>query len=433
MAVVGLIQKVSGTAKIYWFWQPQYGGNPFGPYVNRNHFAGYMAMLIPLGLGWLWGRLAQEGKGKAGLGWRESLLAVVSGRNGRLCLLAFALVNMAAALIFSASPGGIVSCVSALLFFTLLVYVSRGERRYLGIVASVLGAFVLAYALWLGIDHVVARFFQSGDDRPTYWSATLRLIDDFPLLGVGLGTYVHSFRRYNPILTPMRVDHAHNDYLELLAEAGAVGFLLVVGGLGWFGWRTLQRWSARHDPEVRGIVLGGLTSVLAVGIHSMMDFNLQIPANALLLAVILGVTSVAVHMRQHHGQSAVTFRARELHLPRLLRLVVYPVAVLLTLALALPIGTSFAADRQARLAELMERGAVEIAALESVAEQWAQAVALDPANANYYYHLGLAFDRLMREYWSSDPAAALISGVHAMTAYREAILRNPTSPYPYLN
>jgi O-antigen ligase len=432
VAVVGLIQKVSGTAKIYWFWQPQEGGNPFGPYVNRNHFAGYMVMLIPLGLGWLWGRLAQGDQGMRRRSWRESLSAVVSGRDGQLLLLMFALVNMAAALLFSASRGGIVSFVSALLAFTLLAYVSPGERRYLGIMVPVLAALALAYALWLGIDHVVARFFQHGDDRPTYWSATLRLVGDFPLLGTGLGTYVYSFRRYNPILAQVLVDHAHNEYLELLAETGAVGFLLVVGGLGWFSWRTLLRWLTRHDPEVCGIVLGGLTSVLAIGIHSIMDFNLQVPANALLLAVVLGLTSVAVHLRQHHRRSVVTFRVRERHLPRALRLAAYPVSLLLALALAVPIGKGFAADRQAQLADRVARGAVDTAVLESVVEQWAQAVALDPGNADYHYHLGQAHDRLMQLQWSSDPAGALVSGVRAMAAYREAILRNPTASDPYL-
>lgn len=432
VAVLGLIQKVSGTAKIYWFWQPQEGGNPFGPYVNRNHFAGYMAMLIPLGLGWLWGRLTQGIRGMNRQGWRGSLSAVASGRDARLWLLAFALVNMEAALLFSASRGGIVSAVSALLFFTVMVFVSPGEGRHLAIVVPVLGAFALAYVLWLGIDHVVARFFQYGDDRPTYWSATLRLIGDFPLLGTGLSTYVHSFRRYNPVLAQVLLDHAHNDYLELLAEAGAVGFLFVVGGLLRFGWRTLQRWFTRHDPEVRGVVLGGLTSILAIGIHSIMDFNLRIPANALLLTVILGLTSVAVHLRQHHGRSVVTYRARELHLPSPLRLAAYPVALLLMLALAVPIGKGFAADRQARVAVQMERGAVDIAAAENAVEQWVQAVALDPGNADYHYHLGLAYDRLMQAQWSSDPARALVSGVWAMTAYREAILRNPTASEAYL-
>jgi O-antigen ligase len=377
VAVLGLLQKVSGTEKIYWFWKPTWGGSPFGPYVNRNHFAGYMAMVLPVGLGWLWSQVAQsQGRdhGAAGWGWRERLAAGLGDWNGRLLLLAFALVNMATALIFSASRGGIMSFVSSLLFFTLLVGWSRRGERRLALVGLVLTACVFAYALWLGIDHVWQRFMEidlEREGRITYWSATLRLISEFPLLGTGLGTYIYSFQRYNTVLEQVVVDSAHNDYLELLAEAGFVGFLLVVGGLGWFCWRTLKHWFTRHDPKVLGSVLGGLTSVFAIGIHSLVDFNLHIPANALLLSVILGLTSVAVHLRQQQGQSVVIFQFRERRLPRLLRLAMPPLALALTLALALCIGQSLAAERQAALAERMERAARGIEALEAVAEQWA--------------------------------------------------------------
>jgi O-antigen ligase len=438
VAVLWLIQKVSGTETVYWFWPPRWGDSPFGPYVNRNHFAGYMAMVLPLGLGWLWGQLVQGNKSDriAGWRWRARLAAVVGGRNGLLLLFALALAHMAVALLFSASRGGIVSCISSLLFFTLLVRLSRRGERHIAVAGLVLTAFVLAYALWLGIDHVLQRFmaidFEEGGDRIPYWSATLGLIGEFPLLGTGLGTYMHGFRRYSPVLEQVLVDHAHNDYLELLAEAGTVGFLLVVGGLGWFCWRTLKHWFTRQDPQVLGIVLGGLTSVLAIGIHSLVDFNLHIPANALLLSVILGLTCVAVHLRQHQGRSVVVFRVMELGLPRPLRLAMYPLTLVLMLALASGIGKSFAADRQAALAKWMERRAQSIVVLETVAEQWAQVVALDPDNADYHYHLGSTYESLMHAQRASDAVRALVAGVRAMVEYREAILRNPTSPHPYL-
>jgi hypothetical protein len=98
---------------------------------------------------------------------------------------------------------------------------------------------------------------------------------------------------------------------------------------------------------------------------------------------------------------------------------------------ALGIGKSFAADHKAARAERMEREARSIEALETVAEQRAQVVALDPANADYHYQLGRAYDSLMQAQRSSDPVRALVAGVQAMVEYREAILRNPTSLYPY--
>ena len=102
-----------------------------------------------------------------------------------------------------------------------------------------------------------------------------------------------------------------------------------------------------------------------------------------------------------------------------------------TLALALGIGKSFAADHKAARAERMEREARSIVDLESVAEEWVQVVALDTDNAHYHYQLGRADDSLMEAQRSSDPVRALVAGVQAMVEYREAILRNPTSLYPY--
>ena len=432
MAVLGLMQKASGTSQIYWWWQPQFGGTPFGPYVNRNHAAGYLAMVIPVGLGWLWGQLGRRHHRIVNGTWREDLKRLVSDRDGRQLLLVFALVNMAAALLVSASRGGIISLSVALIGFALLASLARRPERRSGLVLlPVLLVGVLAYAGWLGIGPALERFSQSDEGYPLIWSGTLTLIGDYPLVGTGLGTYVTSFRRHKPTLASL-VEHADNDYLELLAEAGVLGFLVVVGGLGWFAWRTLQRWSARHDPEVRGLVAGGLAGVVAIGVHSLVDFNLHIPANALTFAVLLGVLAVAVHLRGHQDHAVAVFRVRQLRLPHWLSLPLSPVLVVVGLLLGLPIVQSLAADRQVQLAEQLERADRITATPELAIEPWARAVALDPGQADYWYCLGQAYARAIHAQWSRDPTGAFTSGVQAMTAYRQAILRNPASPFPYL-
>src|SRR5262249_37463070 len=189
--------------------------------------------------------------------------------------------------------------------------------------------------------------------RITIWSGALELIDRFPLLGTGLGTYMHGVRKYNVAVGVM--GHTHNEYLQLLAEAGPGGLLLVVGGLGLFCWRTLQHWFSRHAPGALGSVADGLTRIASTGTHSIVDPAFPVPANAFLFSVILGLTSVAVHLRQPQGQSVVGFRISEVRLPRPLRLAMHPLALALTLALALGIGKSFAADHRAARAERMER------------------------------------------------------------------------------
>jgi hypothetical protein len=164
------------------------------------------------------------------------------------------------------------------------------------------------------------------------------------------------------------------------------------------------------------------------------DFNLHIPANALLLAVILGLVAVAVHLRHRHGDSTVVFQVRELRPPRPLRLALYPLAVLAALALALPVVKSFAAHRHAQLAEGLEREPkeVDVTEFDRVLEEWEYAMALDPGNADYRNRLGQAYDWAMQAQSSREPFRAFAAGLQAMAAYREAILRNPTAPSPYL-
>jgi O-antigen ligase len=432
IAVLGLIQQASGVTKIYGWWQPEFGGAPFGPYVNRNHGAGYLAMLLPVGLGWLWGQLGPRRHGIVRGAWPDSLKTLLSGRDGLRLLLVFAVVNMAAALLVSASRGGILSATVAVGFLTVMRYLPRRQERRVGLVIPVALTVAVAYAGWLGLDRTLARVSQPEAGRPLIWSGTLNLIGDYPWLGTGLGTYVSSFRRHKPTLNASLVEHAHYDYLELWAEMGAAGVLIVVGGLGWFGYRTLRRWSARHDPEVRGIALGGLAGVLAIGVHSLVDFNLHIPANALTFAVILGLIAVAVHLRGPHNQAVMVFRVRRLRLPRLVSLALSPVLVLAALVLGIPVLQHLAADRQAQLAEQLERADRATAAPDLALEPWARAVALDPGQADYWYHLGQARAREMQAQWTRDPFSAFRAGVRAMMAYRAAIVRNPTSPFPYL-
>src|SRR5262249_19627955 len=207
------------------------------------------------------------------------------------------------------SRGAIVGFLSSLLFFSFLVGLSRRGGRHLAVMGLVLTFCDFVYTLWLGIDHVLNRFMLIVDDgvgsRIPILISTIELIDKFPLLGTGLGTYTHSVRRYNVAVGEL--GHAHNEYLQLMAEAGLGGLLLVVGGLGWFFWRTLQHWFARNDPEVLGIVLGGLSSVLATGINNIVDPNFHVPAHPFLFGGVLGLTAPAAHFRRRPGPAGMAF------------------------------------------------------------------------------------------------------------------------------
>ena len=191
-------------------------GYPFGPYVNRNHFAGFAELVIPI-----------------------ALVPLVLGkvRRERLLLVSlFALVPIVA-LLLSASRGGIVSFVAELALLFLLLLVRRIRSKYVlvgGIV--VLGALVAVS--WIGGQQVLKRFSVdsaievTSGKRGAMRQDTWRIFRDHPLLGTGLGTLQKVFPPYDSLYDGKIVNHTHNDYLEALAETGILGGLCCAWFLG---------------------------------------------------------------------------------------------------------------------------------------------------------------------------------------------------------
>jgi O-antigen ligase len=257
-----------------------------GTFINRNYFAGYLLMVIPLSVGYLLSRRA--GKMRSYWGWRHRL----SSLDGKTLLIGFGVIVMMVALIFSASRMGI---SSLLLSFSLLIFLFRnpqGEKRFSK--ASVL-IFTLAllWAIWIGLDAVISRFFTSTEDfkfRWAMWVSTFQIVKDFPLFGSGLGTFVYIFPMYRTLHIEGFATHAENDFLQLASEAGLIGsgllsilfFYLLYKGIS--GIRSISH----HEPE-RYIGIGGLVGILALMFHSLVERNIQVPANAFLYTLLWAI------------------------------------------------------------------------------------------------------------------------------------------------
>jgi O-antigen ligase len=266
LALFGIIQKATGNGKLYWFRELTQGGSPFGPFVNRNHFAGFINMIIFLSLG----------------------IALRSRKTERKVLYAFLTVVMALSLFLSLSRGGIVSFFAGLATFIFVILTqSISKKRLIPIFL-----FVLALGIYLfsfGISPVIERFAQtevSHEQRLVAWQGTLSAFKDFPLFGSGLGTFEHVFKIYQPEGLIGYYDHAHNDYLELLLETGIFGVLI-----GGFFFVFVLRGIFKKEWQDREIYLkaGFLSSLATMAVHSAFDFNLHIPSNALLFFLILGM------------------------------------------------------------------------------------------------------------------------------------------------
>lgn len=314
-AVIGILQHFAIPKMIYGLRDASYAA-PFGPYINRNHFAAAMEMAIFVGIG-LFLSLALTARPTGG-GWRQ-YLSRGEARIAKLVLLGFSVVVMAAALALSLSRGGITSFLVALVFMGGIMAVRKRHSSVLIIV--VLFSCALFSLMWLGMGPVTERLstLQYWDTTMGYrlqtWQGTVALIRDFPLLGTGLGTFIHIFPRYQTIGAPVVFDHAENDYLEFFSDLGLIGGALLWGGLVWFLLRVLYQWSARRHPAIVGLCLGSITGAVSLLFHSVVDFNLHIPANALLFFVLLAVAFNSVSLKGEGRHMEVSAPSRVLTIP----------------------------------------------------------------------------------------------------------------------
>ncbi len=276
VSVFGILQNLTFNGKLYWFRVMRYGGLPFGPYVNRNHFAGFAEMIIPV-----------------------ALVPLVLGkvRRERVFLVALFAVVPIVALLLSASRGGIVSFgVQMVILFSLLL-VRRVRGRYVIVGGIVVLAAVMAVS-WIGVQQVLQRFSGirklevSVGKRVAMRRDTWRLFLDHPIIGTGLGTLQMVYPPYDTLYDGRVVNHAHNDYLEALAETGVIGGLCCLWFLGTLLLNALKGVVEKENSFGSVLNLSGLVACSGILVHSLVDFNLHIPANALLFFVSAHMAAV---------------------------------------------------------------------------------------------------------------------------------------------
>ena len=276
----------------YILWLPRrfYRGDVAGTYVNHNHYAGMVELILPLGLAWALDRLPElpHAAGPWPRRVREQLRQVMGALPGRLPLLLICGLLIAGD-IASHSRGGQISLAIAIVVL-LLIRFARTPRRLLAALVVLLvaaGIFVKA----VGVDEDQARFdrmktvasFDSGG-RIQNWKATLPLVPKHWLLGTGLGTWEDATLRYQ--VTGL-FDHAHNDFLEF-ALTGGVGFAMLLFGVGIVS-ATRGLGEAIKPATANWLSLGAATSLCALLFHSLVDFNLQIPANLAMVGISMGL------------------------------------------------------------------------------------------------------------------------------------------------
>jgi O-antigen ligase len=267
VALLGIIQHFTSEGTLYWFRQLPEGGDVFGPYVNRNHFAGFIELVAPVGLALLVFR-----------GVHRDLFPMV----GLLTIVPIG------ALILSSSRGGIVSFAFEVGVLVLLARTRRGSERSQFVAIGVVGLAAVVLIVWLGAGTAVERLSKTRVSdvtltrRASMFRGAEHVFFDNPIKGAGLGTTVSVYPRYETIYDGLIVDHVHNDYIEALAETGIVGGFCGLAFL-WLLYREARKsFGAEQGHFSRALHAGAIAAICGLLLHSSVDFNLHIPANALL-------------------------------------------------------------------------------------------------------------------------------------------------------
>ena len=286
MSVLAVLQFLAWNGKVYWFYPVSEETSPFGPFLNHNHFAAYLEMAIPVTLG-------------------VFLLNIRRGRQAMapLVLGGFSAVVMLAALALAGSRGAILSLGAATAGYGAVMIARRQAGRLEWSVAGCAIAGAILFSVWVGagrLGEMVVRLqsIASYEQEPSLaarlvaWTHTLNIVNDYPTLGSGLGTFTEAWLFYYPPGTASVWKEAHNDYLQVAAETGVPGLLLLAAGL----WVLLRRYLFRAQRVIRGRTPADLSIHHGIGIgllsilfHECVDFSLQVGAIALLFVVLSAI------------------------------------------------------------------------------------------------------------------------------------------------
>jgi len=299
-----------------------------GTFANPDHLAGYLLLALAAGLGLMLTSATKSGPTPAG--WRGGVVRALQFMMSPKMLVRLLLVALVIALVLTRSRGGNGAFFIALTLTGALVAWRSVQLRKLAliVVTSMLIVDVLVIGQWVGLDKVVARLeatrvtAQQAEARQEALEArglnlgreeslqerlyaagyATQMVRERPWLGFGGGSFYIAFPRFKGEHPLGFYDHAHNDYVEIAANTGllGLGLLLALGAAAF--WRAVKALDDEHPALARGVAAAVVMAILSLGLHSMVDFNLQIPANALTFTCILALAwCLPVRSRRRNG------------------------------------------------------------------------------------------------------------------------------------
>jgi putative inorganic carbon (HCO3(-)) transporter len=285
-----------------------HGGSASGTYPNRNHFAGYLEMMLALGIGLLIAGLSDRRADT----WIRFVKHLIDWILSPKMFLRLSLCILVIALTTTHSRMGNTAFFSSLLIAGVLgIALSRhAPRNTVILLVSLVAIDLFIVGSWFGVEKLAQRLEQTTmadvQEREEPAAYTLGLIKAYPVFGAGPGSFYITFPRVRPPTIVHFFDYAHNDYAQFAVESGLLGLailgLFVASSLGA---ALIAQWT-RRDPLMRGMSFASVMGVSAILIHSWVDFNLQIPANAVFFMVLLALGWISLYLdRRNSGAPGI--------------------------------------------------------------------------------------------------------------------------------
>ncbi|UTW48988.1 O-antigen ligase [Bacterioplanoides sp. SCSIO 12839] len=294
-AIYGALMVLSGLEWSFFTEKSSYRGTATGTFINRNHLAGYLEMSLALGIGFL---LSQSARYRGS--WRQRLRQTIDTILSPKVIMRLLLAVMVIALVLTRSRMGNTAFFASLMItgaLALLLMKNR-SRATTVLLTSLLVIDVAIVGTFFGVEKVAERLQNTSvekESRDEVARDTYQMWQQNPALGIGAGSYQYTYPAYRSADVTVRglYDHAHNDYLQFLAEFGLPGFIALMLAAVWCGWLGLVAMRKRHSNLMKGLGFASTMGLLAIAIHSSVDFNLQIPANAFMFVFLMAMACIA--------------------------------------------------------------------------------------------------------------------------------------------
>ena len=276
--------------------------------INPDHFGAYLEMAIFLAFGYLLSYLRSQPvyMGKTALRRTLNMLSAENLPAPKIFLLLFIIAVMVVALLYTLSRGAVLALSVSMGFCFLLLNLKAKRRGYLILIIPVI-LIVAYYSRTAGVDPLLERLEQTRlqwndvdtDGRTILYRTGIQLLSRFPAFGSGLGTFPIVYPVVKaPLFRRVYIDYAHNDWLQMATDVGAVGFLIFLLAAGSAFLYLLRLWWRTDRAQGFGFGLGAIGGMLAMAVHSCFDFSLRMPINAMFLLTLFSLGWIALSMHR---------------------------------------------------------------------------------------------------------------------------------------